>query len=150
MKLSLKGEALKDAGRSFTHLIGDQEETWHQRFRFAQAEGRGQDFPLSFVNVPICPYQTPIEQNCVNLAVGGGLYPCVNGVEDVEDSLGVGDPQSVFLSRVSPIKTTRGGIDFWFHVPREVLSNVRCYRMWSDNGSRVLLLQRPVKTAGVL
>ena len=66
----------------------------------------------------------------------------------MEDSFGVGGPQTVFLSRVSPIETP-----IWFlrgHVPREVLSSVRCCHMWSDNDSRSRLLQHPAEMADSL
>ena len=72
----------------------------------------------------------------------------------MENSLGVGDPQTVFLSGVSSVKTPIG--EEWIfgflriHAPQKALSNVRYCRTWSDNGSRALLLQHPAKTADVL
>ena len=59
----------------FTHLVGDQEKTWHQRFRFAEAKGRGQRFPLSSVNLPFGPHQAPIKHNRTQLAIGDGFDP---------------------------------------------------------------------------
>ena len=46
---------------ALTYLIGDQEKTGDQRFRFAQAKGRGQHSPLSSVGVPFGPRHAPIE-----------------------------------------------------------------------------------------
>jgi hypothetical protein len=64
----------------------------------------------------------------------------------MEDSLGVGNPQTIFLSRASPVRTPIGEEQMFgflrIDIPQEVLSNVRCYRKWSDNGSRPLLLRR--------
>ena len=106
-------EAFQDAGHS--HLIGNQEKTWHQRFRLAQTEGWGQRFPLSFVNVPFSPHQTLAKQNRIHLAVGGRFYPEVPTVQDVGDSLGVGNPQTIFLFIASPVKTRNTGrMDVWF------------------------------------
>ena len=66
------------------------------------------------------------------------------------DSLGVSDPQTVFLSRVSHVEIPiGGGTDircFRIYIPREVLSSARCCRTCSDNGSRALLPQHLAKT----
>jgi hypothetical protein len=72
----------------------------------------------------------------------------------MENSLGVGNPQTVFLSKASSVRTPIGkGRMFGclrIDVPQEVLSNVRRYRKRSDNGSRPLLLQRPSNTTDFL
>jgi hypothetical protein len=138
----------------FTHLIGDREKTWHQRFRLAGAKGRIQRFPLSSMNVPFGPPQASIKQNCAELATGDRFDPQVAGVEDMENSLGVGDPQAVFLSRAPPVRTPIGqermfGVST-IDVPRVVLSNVRCCRTWSGHGSRPLLPQCPPKATYAL
>ena len=103
---SLLKEALEDAGDlQITHLVSDGEKTWHQRFRFAEAKCRGHRFPLSSVNVPLGPPNAPIEHGGGELATGGGFHPLITGVEDMEDSLGVCGPQTVFLFEVLPVRT---------------------------------------------
>ena len=92
----------------FTHLPGDREKTWHPCLRFAQAKGRGQRFPLSSVNVSVGPHQAPIKQDHAHLASEGGFDPEVTGVEDMGYSLGVCDPQTVSLFRVSSVKALIG------------------------------------------
>ena len=148
-------EALEDAGDlQVTHLVGDREKTWHQRFRFTEAKCRGHRFPLSSVDVPLGPCYTPVEHGGGELATGGGFHPSITGVEDMEDSLGVCGPQTVFLFKASPVKTPiEGERMFGFlriHVPREPPSNVRCCRMWPNNGSRARLLRHPAKSADSL
>lgn len=91
----------EDARGLVTHPIGDKEETWHQRFRFVEAERWSQSLPLPPVNIPFCPNQASIEQKRLHLAIDGGLDPRVAGVEDLEDRPGVGNPQAVLLSRAS-------------------------------------------------
>jgi hypothetical protein len=135
----------------FTHLIGDREKAWHQRLRFAEAKGRGQRFPLSSVNVPIGPRHASIKQNRGELTNGGRFDPQVSGVENMGDSFGVGDPQTILLSRASPVRTPIGEERMFgcsrIDVPREALSNVRYCRTWSGNRSRPLLLQPSTTTA---
>jgi hypothetical protein len=59
----------------FTHLIGDGEKTWHQRFRLAGAKGRGQRPPLSSVNIPFGPPQASIKQNRDKFATNDRFEP---------------------------------------------------------------------------
>jgi len=59
---------------ALTHLIGDQEKTGDQRFRFAEAKGRSQHFPLSSVGVTFGTHHAPIKQNGGELA-GDGFDP---------------------------------------------------------------------------
>jgi hypothetical protein len=72
----------------------------------------------------------------------------------MKNSLGVSDPQTVFLSKVSPVRTQIGEEPMFgclaIDAPQEVLSNARCCRTWSGNCSRPLLLQRPSKPTYVL
>ena len=91
-----------------THLIGDQKKTWDQRFRFAQAKGRGHRFPLSSVSFPFGPSQALVTQSGGELVTGDSFNPQVAGVENVGNSLGIGGPQTVFLFRASPVKTPIG------------------------------------------
>ena len=78
---------------------------WHQRFRFVGAESGGHRFPLSSVSIPLGPPNALIVHGGGEFAIGGGFRPLIIEVEDMGDSLGVCDPQAVFLFKVSPVKT---------------------------------------------